>query len=926
VKLPRVSRLSLQLRVMLLAGISVALVLLADAAGRQTAIGRDGRRALAERADLLASIQGDALSVPLWNLDQDQVGAALDALTLDQDFVQASVTKPDGTVLAARQSRHAARAQMAGGSTINVAHDIRYVSHGEVRTLGTLHLSLSTLRLQAALDRDLRGRLVALTVLLGSVLLVVYGALRQFTVPLNMMATALKRLANGDRETPIPARDQDDEVGEVARALQVFRDTAFRLVKAEGSFRALFENAPLGIYGLDENGHVRSVNAALLRICGYDDPDKLVAVLESPGQSGFFVQPGRGEELLQMMRARGGFVGQISEIRRGDGRIAYVSQTARAVRDDGGRILGFSGTVEDVTDRLRRQDEERLRVRAAIESASDAMLIVDENGDKLFANPAFVQCFGEIDGAAGDRDAAGLGEAGSTGGLFSRLTDPGTAAALSAALREGRAWQGEAEILSVNGLVVPMLIRANTIRDEGGSSFGAVVICTDLTDRRLAEARIEHMAHHDWLTGLPNRVLFRQRLNAALQAAPREGVDFAVLCIDLDRFKAVNDTLGHGSGDCLLQMVAARLQMLVRGGDTVARIGGDEFTLIQLEVRHAEQAIRLAERLIHDLGQPYDLGGREVRIGASVGIALAPLHASDPDHLLGFGDAALYEAKSQGRCQVRLFTPDMDQMLRERAQLESDLRRAVAEERLELYVQPQFELATGRLIGAEALLRWTDPVRGAVAPSEFIPVAEECGLIKMLGRWVLSTACRHASTWQEALRVAVNVSPAQFHSGDLIGDVRAILAETGLAPWRLELEITEGVLMRDSETTRSALMQLKALGVRITLDDFGTGYSSLSYLRRMPFDKIKVDRSFVAALGNDPGANALVRSIIALARGMGLETNAEGVETKVQAQFLREEGCHEVQGFYFGRPMPLHAFAQLDDLAMSSPLLVGTGG
>ncbi len=903
-RLRALPRISLKLRVMVAAGLAVAGVLLTDAVSRHLEMERDGRRGLAERALLLASIQGDALSVPMWNLDEDQVGAALDALAADPDFVAASVTKPDGTLLQVRRA-NTARLPGGRGATIDVTHDIRYFSHGETRTLGTLHLSLSTTRLKAALAVALEERMVAFAILLVAVLLSVYAALRTFTRPLEMMAFALTRLAAGDRDTPIPASDQDNEVGEVARALQVFRDTAFRLVKAEGSYRALFENAALGIYGADENGHVHSCNAAMLRICGYADQAALTQVLETGAGDDFYVKPGRGTALLLRLRHTQGFDSVISEIRRGDGSTAWVSQTARAVRDHAGRVLGFAGTLEDVSDRLRRQDEERLRVRAAMESASDAILIVDENGEKLFANPAFLQSFspGEDDGSC-------------TSVLLSMVTDARAADGLARALRDGQAWEGEAEIPASEGDSKPMLIRVSAIRDGEGASFGSVVICTDLSDRRQAEARIQHMAHHDWLTGLPNRALFRERLDAALQAAFRadpdaDGISFAVLCIDLDRFKAINDTLGHAWGDALLQMVAARLQGLVRDGDTVARVGGDEFTLIQVGITEAAQAVALAERLIAELGAPFDLGGREVQIGASAGVVLAPLHGSDLDSLLSFGDVALYHAKSQGRSRSSLFSPDMNDMRRERAELESELRRAVVDQHLHLVFQPQFDLVSARLVGAEALLRWTHPVRGAIPPAEFIPIAEESGLISTLGTWVLTTACREAGAWAPDVRIAVNVSPAQFHAGDLIETVSRVLDETGLAAERLELEITEGVFMRDSDVTRKTLMELKGLGVRISLDDFGTGYSSLSYLRRMPLDKIKVDRSFVSALGHDPAAHALVRSIIGLAEVLGLETNAEGVETKAQAHMLRDEGCQEVQGFYFGRPVTAQAFLEI---------------
>jgi diguanylate cyclase (GGDEF)-like protein/PAS domain S-box-containing protein len=802
-----------------------------------------------------------------------------------------------------------------------VEHDIRYLSHGVVRTLGTLHLSLSTARLKAALAVEFARRMAAFMVLLAAVLLAIYGALRTITRPLEMMASALTRLAAGDRDTPIPASDQDNEVGQVARALQVFRDTAFRLVKAEGSYRAVFENAAIGIYGLDENGLLHSCNAAVLRLCRYPDLPAVKQALLREAGANFFVQPGRRATMLRILDSDKGFEELISEIRRGDGTTAWVAQTARAVRDDTGKVLGFAGTLEDVSDRLRRQGEERLRVRAAMESARDAIMIVDEGGETLFANPAFLQCFGPSNNSGNNGWGDGRME---IGALLGKISDPQAAGDLEHALRDGLAWEGEAEIPGANDCIKPMLIRVSAIRDAQGASFGSVVICTDLSDRRRAEARIQHMAHHDWLTGLANRALFRERLNAALQDAPQENeapdqVRFAVLCVDLDRFKAINDTLGHAAGDSLLQLVAARLQTLVREGDTVARIGGDEFTLLQLGINDTGQATALAERLIHELGQPYRLAGREMQIGASVGIVLAPLHGRDLDTILSFGDVALYQAKSQGRGRFSLFAPEMNDLQRERAELEGELRRAVTEGALHVHFQPQFDFQTGRVVGAEALLRWKHPTRGPVPPSEFIPIAEEIGLITQLGGWVLATACREAAAWPDDIRVAVNVSPAQFHAGGLVATVRAVLAESGLAPHRLELEITEGVLLRDSDLTRTALLDLKALGVRISLDDFGTGYSSLSYLRRMPLDKIKVDRSFVMALGHDPAAHALVRSIIGLATVLGLETNAEGVETKGQANMLREEGCQEAQGFFFGHPVPAERFLAVYERLISVP-------
>jgi diguanylate cyclase (GGDEF)-like protein/PAS domain S-box-containing protein len=887
--------MSLRARVMLRAGLALTLLLIADTVRRDRFLDQNWRHALSERASLLVSMQAQALSVPVWNLDRDQVGAALDALTADPDFVAASVVAPDGKVL---DQRHVA----SGGGLITVQRDILYRSHGELRTLGTLYLQLSTARLTAMLETYASAETGAFCFLLGLVLVILYVTLRQVVRPLDRLAAALTRLANGDRDTPIPASERDDEVGAVARGLEVFRDTAFRLMKAEGTYRALFDSISLGVIGTDECGRIQSLNEGMLQLTGYGDAATLTAAMHCDDGTTFYTQPGRRARIYDAMRTHDGMAGETAEIRRADGSLALVSLTGRVVRDEAGTVLGFTCTMEDITDRQRRREEEQLRLRAAMECASDAILIVDSQGLALFVNPAFERCFGY------DREAFSA-----LGGLPAVLTDPVAAAELSLALRRGQAWQKEADIRMADGRALPLLIRASTIRDGQGASFGCVVICTDLSDRRKAEARIQYMAHYDWLTGLPNRVLFRERLGLAMGKCTRDGGAFALLCIDLDRFKAVNDTLGHAAGDTLLQLVGARLQRAVREGDTVARVGGDEFIVLQLGLRHADQAVALAERLIRDLSQPFDLNGREAQIGASIGIALAPLHGNDPDRLLGFADLALYDAKTRGKGQLRLFTPDMDQVQRSRTALEQDLRRAVAEQSLFLHFQPQYRLSSGVLLGAEALLRWTDPDRGVVSPSDFIPVAEECGLIHPIGQFVLQTACREAAAWPNELRIAVNVSPAQFHAGDLIETVERVLRETGLAPPRLELEITEGVLLRDTESTRATLIGLKSLGVRISLDDFGTGYSSLSYLRRMPFDKLKIDRSFVATLGQDEAATALVRSIIALANGLGLEANAEGVETKQQARLLRDEGCHEVQGFYFGRPMSASAFTDLQN-------------
>ena len=374
-----------------------------------------------------------------------------------------------------------------------------------------------------------------------------------------------------------------------------------------------------------------------------------------------------------------------------------------------------------------------------------------------------------------------------------------------------------------------------------------------------------------------------------------------MLCLDLDRFKEVNDTLGHGSGDRLLEQVAERLRQSVRETDTVARLGGDEFAVVQVGVEQPESAEALCRRLIDAVSAPYVLEGHEVTVGVSIGVALSPADGEASEVLLKHADIALYRAKTDGRGTFRFFAAGMDAALQARKAMEQDLRHALARNELEVHYQPLVDLQGRRMAGVEALIRWRHPVRGWVSPSEFIPVAEATGVIMPLGEWVLRTACTQAAWWPD-LYLSVNLSPVQFRHSDLAGMVTAVLQETGLEPSRLELEITEGVLLQETEAALSTLHQLKALGVRIAMDDFGTGYSSLGYLRSFPFDKIKIDQSFVSAIEHDGNAAAIVRAVLGLGKSLGMLTTAEGVETSQQLAFLETEACDQVQGYYLGRP------------------------
>jgi diguanylate cyclase (GGDEF)-like protein len=452
--------------------------------------------------------------------------------------------------------------------------------------------------------------------------------------------------------------------------------------------------------------------------------------------------------------------------------------------------------------------------------------------------------------------------------------------------------------------------RTISIVNRAMAHGGWVATHEDITERTRAEEKIRHMARHDSLTGLANRAAFRDEMEQALKRV-RRGQMIAVMCLDLDHFKNVNDTLGHVVGDKLLCAAADRLKDVVRETDMIARLGGDEFAVLQSGLDKPESAGSFAQRIITAINQPYDLDGHQVVVSTSVGIAIAPNDGTSTEQLLRNADMALYRAKSDGRATFRYFEPEMDEQLQTRRLLEIDLRNAVTQGEFQLYYQPQVDAVTEAITGCEALLRWNSPTRGMVPPGEFIPLAEEIGLIVPIGEWVLKQACCEAVTWPKSVRVAVNLSPAQFKSRSVVQAVVNALAISGLEATRLELEITESVLLHDNETTLATLHQLRSFGIKISMDDFGTGYSSLSYLRSFPFDKIKIDRSFIKDISDKGDCAAIVKAVAGLGKGLGIATTAEGVETQEQLRHVRAEGCTEVQGYFFSAPQPadtLHAY------------------
>jgi diguanylate cyclase (GGDEF)-like protein len=460
-----------------------------------------------------------------------------------------------------------------------------------------------------------------------------------------------------------------------------------------------------------------------------------------------------------------------------------------------------------------------------------------------------------------------------------------------------------------SGAMIPVLLSAAAMNRSDGTPEGFVWVFHDITERKRAERQIHYMAHHDALTALPNRVLLHDRLEKAMARACRQGETVALLLLDLDDFKEVNDTLGHFAGDELLVAVAARITSCVREVDTCARLGGDEFAVIQMGTQGPDGADRLCERLIEAIGQPFVVQDQEVVVGTSIGVSVFPRDGTRVEQLLKNADLALYQAKASGRGNHRFFQEELNLQLQRQKALERELRQAVQQQQFVIHFQPQIGITDGRLVGVEALIRWQHPSRGLLAPDQFIPLAERTGLIVPITEWVLGQACAAAEAWRartgQDVRVAVNLSPAQFHHRQNLAELVATTLERSEFPAPLlELEITEGVLLQHTEANVDTLRRLKDLGVRIGMDDFGTGFASLACLRRFPFDLIKIDRSFIRDLERDPEAQAIVRAAVSLGRSLRMRCLAEGVETLEQLRFLEREGCSEAQGYYFSRAVP----------------------
>ncbi|MEI6557017.1 MAG: EAL domain-containing protein [Rhodospirillaceae bacterium] len=670
----------------------------------------------------------------------------------------------------------------------------------------------------------------------------------------------------------------------------------------DGHYRSIFENAVEGIYQTTVDGRYLRVNPALAQMYGYDGPDQLIVSLtDIAGQ--LYVDPTRRDDFARIM-ARDGVVTDFqAQVFRRDRSVIWIEENARCVRDRHGRILHYEGMVSDITARVA--SEEKIRLLATVfESVSEGILVVDRTLRVCAANQAFLTITGQdrerILGRPPLLSTPGFGE-------------PGLIERICADADVTGHWRGELGCVRPDFVPFSAWLSVTTVRGPNDETEFFVLACSDVTERKQQEERIRYQANFDGLTTLPNRRLLHERLEQTIRLAAAGHERLAVAFLDLNRFKQVNDSLGHRAGDELLKQVARRLRSSCGASDTVGRYGGDEFVMIVPNVGERFSAAYLAEKLLYAFSDPFSLPERELYCSPSIGIAFYPDDAESADDLIRCADLAMYHTKRSAPQRFSLYTPEMRRLSVQRLDLEHDLRRAIQCQEFGLHYQPKIDLETGRVAGAEALIRWPHRSLGFVPPAEFIPVAEDTGQITLIGEWTLRQACRQAQDWRRAGipldTIAVNLSPRQFHDSGLVRMVRQCLDDTGLPPDQLELELTEGAMMVDMSRAVETLRRLKALGVRLAIDDFGTGYSSLAYLKRFPIDTLKIDRSFIHDIANNATDTAIIDTIIGLAGSLGFTVVAEGVETAEQALILMERNCRYSQGYLFCKPVPPERFA-----------------
>lgn len=686
----------------------------------------------------------------------------------------------------------------------------------------------------------------------------------------------------------------------VVRDITLVKETQQQLKISEEKFARAFHASPDGLLITRlVDGRLIEANEGFTRITGYVARE---AAERSTLELGIWANPEDRQQMVRAISEQGSLRNFTAPIRTKGGSIRLCELTAQPIPINGEACV--LTIARDITERQQMQ-EKLLQAATVFESTAEGVMITDTEQRITAVNRAFTEI-------TGYSEAEALGQ--SPRLLASGQHDSAFYAAMWHQLAADGHWQGEIWNRRKNGEPYPEWLTISAVRNRDEQITHFVGVFADISTLKHAQARLDYQAHHDPLTGLPNRILFESRLQAALLDATTDAQQGAVLFIDLDRFKHINDSLGHPVGDLLLKGIAARLKEQLRDIDTVARLGGDEFIILLPGLHNAVDAEHVANKVLACFSAPFEADDHEFFTSASIGISLYPEHGSDVATVVKNADAAMYRAKSKGRNRIEFYTRDLTFQANERMALENELRRALERGELSLYYQPKLCLQNRRLIGAEALIRWHHPLFGEISPERFIPLAEENGLILPLGDWVLAEACRQMREWQDRHApfgpLSVNLAGAQLRQPQLVERIDRLLQDTGVVPCHLQLEITEGFIMSQAEEALAVLHALKALGVQLAIDDFGTGYSSLSYLKRLPLDIIKIDKSFVRGLPDDLEDAAIARAIIALGRSMQLTVIAEGVETHAQEAFLTAEGCEQIQGYVVSRPLPADVFAR----------------
>jgi len=678
------------------------------------------------------------------------------------------------------------------------------------------------------------------------------------------------------------------------RLFQEARRSAQQLRVSEQELSTILESMQDTYFRIGRDGKVMRLSASVYELLGYHPKD-----LTGHGIDSLYVEPQQHRRFVHSLSVLGGRIQNLeAALRHRDGSTVWVSTNAQYVRNAGGRVVGVEGTARNVTDQ-KRAEAERHKLASAVEQTADSVTITNREGIIEYVNPAFEAVTGYSSAEA----------VGSTPAIVkSGRHDPQFYHMLWETILTGEVYNEVFVNQRKDGAFYYEAKTITPIKDEHGRITHFVSTGKDITEQMQTQEKLQYLAHHDALTRLPNRMLFLDRVEQALARAHWHERLVALMFLDLDRFKTINDSLGHDFGDRLLALIGERLHQSVRDGDTVARFGGDEFVVLLDDIASETDIAQLAERVLELLAPPFNIDGRELYMTASIGISFYPNDGADSKTLMRHADIAMYRAKDLGRNTFKFFSDEMSARAFEYLTLENSLRHALEREEFELYYQTQVDVTSRRIIGVEALLRWRHPERGLVQPSDFVPLLEETGMIVPVGEWVLRTACRQLAQWQRqgatGLRMGVNLSARQFNEPRLGRNIERIVAECGVDARYLELEMTESVFMRHAPATTQTLGTLHDLGVRLAIDDFGTGYSSLNYLKRFSIDTLKIDRSFVGDIITDADDAALTAAIIAMARSLSLEVIAEGVESEAQAAFLHAHGCHCMQGFYFGEAAP----------------------